>query len=155
MIDKDLNLVSAALRSNARVHSGGEVFWPMSCIEQVLRELADKNRAILGFDIATLDSTADGWAPCIVAESTYDIGSAAGARPWGESVALSLQLALRDLEQTRGQARSSTDDDAWYSVVAIDEQWWGELLRTHPRNKNGLFEVGRIQPRTRSNADED
>jgi len=135
MIDENLALVSVELRSEAYVHRGGEAFWPRSCIEQVFRELAHKNRVILGFDIVTLWPSADGLAPEIGGGSTYDMGSDMRTRSWDEAVGLSLQLALHDLDQLT--LSSSADSDSWFAVVATDRESWCEL--------NSKFVVADVQ----------
>jgi hypothetical protein len=108
----------------------------------VLRELAQKDRVILGFDIVTLEATANGWAPCIIGESTYDMGLEISTGSWNESVAHSLQLALRDLERAaEADSSPNVDDGTWYAIVTSDQESSDELRRAYPQNTDGSFEL--------------
>lgn len=51
----DLAILSNELRSQARVHSNGEVSWHVRDAPAVLSELAEAGRVVLGLDIRDYD----------------------------------------------------------------------------------------------------
>ena len=51
----DLEVLSSDLRASARVEGNGEVAWHVDDAPEVLRQLADANRVVLGLDIRDYD----------------------------------------------------------------------------------------------------
>jgi hypothetical protein len=113
-------LISADLRSKAReLPGGGELCWNWKDIKEVLRELAASSRLILGFDIFTFPPQDDGTV-FHRGVSGYSVDAEIKSRSWREVVALSLQLALRDLGRTAELSYISGPlDEVWYSVTTM------------------------------------
>ena len=117
---RQYNMLSEELRSNSLVYEPSrELFWPNQYVEQVLRELAAGNLAILGLDIITIEEEAK---PCIQGTSAYQLEEEFAGKCWRDRVDLSLQLALRDF----GRIESLSDlkppfENVYFAVVAVDQ----------------------------------
>lgn len=115
-------IVSPALRLAARTLSPAEVCWRHSDIIAVLKELAERNSVILGFDILAFEAPDNGIRPW--GTSAYQVDQYLRSRPWNECVKISLEAALKDVERSRELTGYNGDlDDLWYCPVTRS---WGE-----------------------------
>jgi hypothetical protein len=136
-------IVSTYLRERAKIFENGEVGWSGDLIEAAIRELAAAGRVMLGFDI--LEPVFGGklrpWGT-----SAFDIGPMLRSKSWEESVALSCELALIDVADTRRlTGLEGPYNDLWYVVVtATQEKIRADLVA----NPSLRWEVrARVRPR--------
>jgi hypothetical protein len=110
---KELALLSEDVRSKALIHPSREVFLPNECVERVLWELTIADRAILGFDILTIERS----KPCIWGTSAYATEDQLPTKPWHDFIVRSLQLAIRDLGRiTALSGLKPPFNDVWYAI---------------------------------------
>ena len=112
-------MVSEPLRLKAHVLHTDEVCWARDDIEAALRELANADQVVLGFDIMEL---LPGGSPCIQGTSAYDMDAFLPSKSWKECVALALELSIKDVRDTqRLTGLKAPHSHLWYCVVTVDQ----------------------------------
>jgi hypothetical protein len=124
---KEYQALPENLRSMAFVHvSSKEVFWPNPYVEQVVRALADCDRAILGFDIITIEQ---GAMACIRGTGAYRLEEETAGRAWRDCVNISLRFAVRDLGRIEALSGLGPPfGNLYYAVVTANQAEYTKLL---------------------------
>jgi hypothetical protein len=137
-------IVSEALQLKAHVLPNGEVCWRGDDVETALREIANAGQVILGFDILeplSGEKLRD-WGT-----SAFDMGLSLQSKSWKECVALSHELALKDVRDTqRLTGLKPPYDDLWYLVVTVGPEEAAEL--TLPNATLNVTRKGDSKPTT-------
>ena len=140
----DLTLLSEDLRLKALILKSREVLLPQSVIARVLWELAMADRVILGYDIIIVE----GGGPSIHGQTDYDDEVDLDATAWSQCVLTSLRLALRDLGRLQDiSGLKPPHDDVWYAVSHLQPSDWDRMRLSMPRDKDGRFVLGTLEPR--------
>ena len=106
------------MKSEAYVMPSGEVLWPRTAVVRVLKDLAAAGLVILGFDIVVKGSR----GPSVWGASAYEMGNDVCAGEWDDSVSVSLEHALRDVDRTQQLAGLTPPlDDVWYLIDVVDK----------------------------------